>query len=348
MTHGGDVYGIARRLGTGPERIADFSASINPLGLPDAARKEILGALGLVRHYPDPGAGVLINAVSERFGLDPRCVVAGNGSTELIYLIPRALGPGRVLVTSPAFSEYERAATLAGARMKYLVLKKKDGFRISVAEFISAMKGADMAFLCSPNNPTGDALERDDVLEIAAAARGLGCMLVVDEALVDFCPERSVLATKDNPYLIVLRSLTKFYALSGLRVGFGRFPRRVVSRLLGYKEPWSVNSLAQSAGAAALKDGAFAKRTLGLMQRERPYLEAGLKGLGIECFPSDANFYLMRVNGAGRIVRELLKKGIALRDCSDFRGLSRGRYIRVAVRSRRDNRRLIRELSHVL
>jgi threonine-phosphate decarboxylase len=345
--HGGNIYKIAGEIGIAEDKILDFSASVNPLGMPASAKAEILKRLSFVHNYPDPDAGEFRRAVSLRFGLDPELVIAGNGSTELIYLIPRALRPQRVLVCEPSFSEFERASKLAASKVKHIGLKEGNGYRIIPQDVISAMKGVDMAFLSNPNNPTGHALERDEMMEIAEAASRLRCLLVLDEAFVDFCPGNSILGVTKNPYLIVLRSMTKFYALSGLRLGFGYFPKRLMRAMQRAKEPWSVNSIAQRAGIAALGNREFVKKTHKLIEEEKRYIERGLREIGISYYPSNANFYLLRVKSSAKVVDGLLKKKIAVRDCANFRGLGNGHF-RIAVRSRKENRMLLRGLEDVI
>lgn len=347
MRHGGDVYRTAERLGVPEITVTDFSASINPLGMPKSSIEEIKKMMSSLRNYPDPDACVFARKVSERFGLEHGRVQVGNGSTELIYLIPRALRPRRVLVTSPAFSEYERASRAAGAKVSFLKLRRKSEYRIEPGEFITAMKDMDLAFLCNPNNPTGDVLEREAVMEIARHARKSKCLLVVDEAFIDFVPEASVLGVRDNPYLIVLRSMTKFYAMAGLRLGFGHFPARIAGRLRTLKEPWSVNTMAERAGAAALDDREYAGRTVTLIDTEKRYLERRLSELGLKYYPSRANFYLIETGRVREIASVLLKRRLLVRDCSNFRGLGNG-HIRVAVKTRRENAMLFRELADVL
>ncbi len=343
--HGGNIYRLAEQLGTGEEKIVDFSASINPLGVPKSVEREIKKHLASLHNYPDPETKRLREKISEHYGVDPETVICGNGSTELIYLIPRALKPGRVLIPQPTFSEYERACMAGEASIKHFMLKRKDGFKLNPSEFISAIKGMDMAFLCNPNNPTGDILKKDSVLEIAEAAKRHKCVLVVDEAFMDFCPEESVISrVKDNPYLIVLRSMTKFYALSGLRIGFGVFPSRLVRKLKAYKEPWTVNSLAEQAAITAIDDEAFKEKTLALIPKEKQFLEGQFKKFGIRFYPSSANFYLLEIKNAKKLIDRLLERHIAVRDCSDFKGLGSS-HIRVAVKRRRENKMLIRELS---
>ena len=258
-----------------------------------------------------------------------------------------------MLVTAPTFSEYEKACRISNrSKVKSYALKKEDDFDIDPYEFIAHMKGAmdsevkcDMAFLCNPNNPTGRLLGKSEVLKIADAARELKCYLVVDEAFIDFCSKVSVIReVEENPYLIVLRSMTKFYALSGLRIGFGVFPQSIATLLKKYKEPWTVNTLAQEAVRASLGDTAYRKETLEMMKGEKKFMEKNFKRMSVCYVPSKANYYLLRIGNAQGIIPALEQKGILVRDCSNFNGLD-DTYIRIAVRSRRENEILVKELS---
>lgn len=225
--HGGDIYRFASGVGVPENEIVDFSASINPLGIPQTVRQEICRQLGSLHNYPDPDAGRLSTTLGKYHCVNPESIICGNGSTELIYLIAKALKPKNALIPAPTFTEYERACRTAipGLRVKRHELKEKNNFDINPDSFIKSMKGCNAAFLCNPNNPTGRLLRKDGVMEIAKAAKKLKCYLIVDEAFMDFCPEESVVkSVEDNPCLIVLRSMTKFYALSGLRAGFGFSP----------------------------------------------------------------------------------------------------------------------------
>jgi threonine-phosphate decarboxylase len=211
-------------------------------------------------------------------------------------------------------------------------------------EFINAMAGHDLAFICNPNNPTGGLLKKSDMLGIAEAARKTRCYLVVDEAFIDFIPRESVVKeVKNNPYLIVLRSLTKFYALSGLRIGYAVTHPELSGAIKRIKEPWTINTLAQLAGVAALRDVDYATKTFRIIEEEKAHLETGLKRIGITYYPTCINFYLLKLENAGDAVSNLRTKGILVRDCSNFRGLNNS-HIRIAVRSRSENGRLLREL----
>jgi threonine-phosphate decarboxylase len=201
-----------------------------------------------------------------------------------------------------------------------------------------------MIFICNPNNPTAGLIKKSDMLSIAEAARDNACYLVVDEAFIDFIPRESIATeVQSNPYLIVLRSLTKFYALSGLRIGYAVIHPELSEAIKLIKEPWTVNTLAQLAGAAALKDADYATKTFRIIEEEKAYLERGLKRMGIKYYPSHINFYLLRVDNASDVVSKLRTKGILVRDCSNFRDFN-NTHIRIAVRSRSENRRFLKEL----
>lgn len=344
--HGGNIYRAAEEIGLPESRIIDFSASINPLGIPKIVAAAIAKSSRYLFNYPDPDATELRQYLSKHYRINIDSILCGNGSTELIYLVARALKPGKVLIPQPTFSEYERACRTASYKLQVtsFKLKQENNFEIDPDLFIKAMKGCDMAFLCNPNNPTGGLVKKREILKIAEAAEKLECHLVVDEAFIDFCPGNSVIKeVHDYSYLIVLRSMTKFYALSGLRIGYGVFPLRLVEMVNRHKEPWTVNTLAQRAGIVALKDRGYRDRTFRVIDNEKQFLENSFKKIRIEFFHSGANFYLLKINKAKKICRQLRGKGILIRDCSNFKGLD-STYIRVAVRTRRENTILLKEL----
>ena len=366
--HGGNIYKAALELDIPENAIIDFSASINPLGISDNVKDVIKNDLDSLIHYPDPDTTLLRQFLAEHHGIASNSILCGNGSTELIYLLPRALKPEKVLITSPTFSEYEKACRLSHAsRVTRYRLPPKDNFRIKPDEFIAAMRemssdnsgnplnsspvtrhasrSLNMAFLCNPNNPTGRVLKKKEVLEVAEAARELKCVLIIDEAFIDFIPGHSAIKeVAGNPYLIVLRSMTKFHALTGLRIGYAVISERLTGKVLKFKEPWTVNSLAQKAALAALGDTDYNDRTMHLMKEEKVFLEYVFKDIGVSFIPSDTNYYLLKIKEARKVHNQLMEKGIMVRDCSNFRGLDDS-YIRVAVKSRIDNKRLLKEMA---
>jgi threonine-phosphate decarboxylase len=345
LLHGGNIYHFSRMFGIPLEDMADFSASINPLGPSPHALKAYRYAARMLDSYPDPDCTMFTQALSRYHDVPTASILPGNGSTELIYLLPRVLKPKRVVVLSPGFSDYERAAVLAGCKLQRIKLPVKNGFRPDIRGIAGGLSRSDMLFLCNPNNPTGVLVDRDGVLGLARAASKKGAFLVVDEAFVDYAPGASVIKeASGTPGVAVLRNFTKFFGMPGLRAGYLVARPFLVKRLTAHKEPWSVNTPAQAAAAASLEDASYIKKSLTLMERERKYLYGELSAVaGLWPFLSSANFMLVRLEcgpGAAALCEELAKSGVLIRDCSNFRGLD-GNFVRVAVRTRTENKRLI-------
>jgi threonine-phosphate decarboxylase len=350
--HGGTVFAVARHLGVSPDDILDFSASINPLGPPAGVRDAVTAAFDRLVHYPDSGAAELRDALGRRHGLLPGNICVANGSTELIYLVPRLVGGGRGLIVAPPFSEYAKSLSRAGWEIDYLDLSPADGFALSLATLDRRLAdGYDLLFLANPGNPTGALTPRHDIAEVIHLCRRRGTFLVLDEAFIDFCEEESATdLVAQGEGAVVLRSMTKFYAIPGLRLGYAVGSEEVIVRLAALREPWSVNTLAQAAGLACLADGEYPDRTRSLVEAERERLSAGIAVLpGLAVYPSAANYLLVRID-AGPTARELAARLLAarvlIRDCSSFRGLS-DRFFRVAVRGAGENGRLLEVLGEV-
>lgn len=353
--HGGDVWAAARGLGVETGRVIDFSASINPLGMPSGARKAARDSLGLAPHYPEPSAATVVEAFEAAHSLEPGSALAGNGSAELIYQAARALVPEKALIIEPAFSEYARALSSTGCRVERFTAGRKHSFVPDTERLVHRIaKGYDVLFIANPANPTGALVPRRDLVRVIEACRSTGCVCVVDEAFVDFVEEESVkgLAAR-YPNLLVLRSMTKFYAMAGLRLGFAvAAPRgRLMAHLRRSTVPWTVNTPALMAGAESLRDGTYRARTIKWLAPAREKLARGLAGAGpVEVFPSAANFLMCRITG-GRLsatdLRDaLLARGLLVRDLSAFRGLGPD-YFRVAVRSTKENALLVESVGEV-
>ncbi|OPY72484.1 MAG: Threonine-phosphate decarboxylase [Syntrophorhabdus sp. PtaU1.Bin050] len=351
--HGGDIYAYLERHGTTEENVIDFSASINPLGPPRSVLAEIEHHLNHVIHYPDSDARRLRSKISETHNLDPALIVCGNGCTELIRLVPVALGFKKVLIPSPTYSDYERACRLAnpGSTIIHHPLRKEKLFDIDTEGLTHTMvnEEVDAVFLCNPNNPTGRLMRRESLMEIAEAAKQHRAYLVVDESFIDFCPSAGSLINnvETNPYLMILRSMTKFYALPGLRIGYGVFPAEVAGALRTHQAPWSVNTLAQVAAFAALGATGYREETLKIISEQKRVLEQGLSDLGIDFTPSVANYYLLAIPAAQQIASYLEHRGLLVRNCVNFKGLDRA-YLRIAVKSLNHNMLLLHYLEEYL
>jgi threonine-phosphate decarboxylase len=348
--HGGDVQAWAKHARIDPAEITDFSASINPLGPPASARKAFQNSYTEVSRYPDPYGAELKEALAKRHKMRPEELLLGNGSTQLIYLLCFALRPSKALVVEPTFSEHANALKLSGAKVRLLPLVADASFKFSMEEFMAAWgKADDMAFVTTPNSVTGQLIPRAEIEEIARIALIRRRFLVVDEAFIDFAEGESVKQLiRDNPFLIILRSLTKFYALPGLRLGYLLAHSRRVAQLAAYLEPWSVNGPAQKVALACLADPNFGLKTERWLRRERIFLTQALIALKrFQPYPSSANFLLVRIANDSPNALELrsflLHKKILIRACNSFAGLG-ANHFRVAVRRRKDNRRLLEAL----
>jgi threonine-phosphate decarboxylase len=349
--HGGNVRAFARRFGLPESEITDFSTSANPLGPPLSVEKTYAESFGLVSRYPDPESSQLKKEVARQFPLWPENVIAGNGATELIHLIVQLIRPRAALLLEPTFLEYRRALRIHGAEVRPVSLAEKHGFSAPLAHLAHAAQGVDMVFLANPNNPTGVLRERGEVASFLEEMERRSVFTVVDEAFIDWMPENSVgrLVT-DRSSFFVIRSLTKFFNLPGLRVGFGLGAKRLVEKLERLRVMWSVSGLAEALGAAALRDVEFQARSRAWLPSERRFLEEELKPIeALEVFPSEANFILARLKnsmGVEALETELAESKIMVRNAANFIGLDQ-RYFRVAVRDRSENVRLLEALKKI-
>jgi threonine-phosphate decarboxylase len=348
-THGGNVYRAAQELRLPVERILDFSASINPLGPPAVARRAIRSALKQIMHYPDPDCRQLRQALAQQCGVDPGMILVGNGSTELIHLLPRALAIKSALIVGPTFEEYARALQDAGSTVRYVQARREERFRPPVTEVLQALctrrPRFDAVFVCNPNNPTGQVITRPMMRELAEVIERRQSWLIVDEAFIDYCQNQSVVSLLSaHPRIVVLRSLTKFYAMPGLRVGYLLGASKVVDQMKDRQPPWSVNSLAQAVSCAVLRDRAYEMKSRTFMANERSRFMKELRSLpGVRVYSSVSNFVLIELpdwSSAGLVADRLAAEGLLVRDCSTLPGLS-ARMIRVAVRTVKENRRLM-------
>jgi cobyric acid synthase CobQ/L-threonine-O-3-phosphate decarboxylase len=354
LPHGGNLRHLAEISGRRPEDILDFSASINPLGPPEWLREELAAAAGRLAHYPDPDCAELIAAAATRYGVSAEEIVAGNGSTELLHAacaMAAHLGCTRAVVTAPAYGDYARAAEAAGLEVEEVLLREDEGFALDHDRLNGGPGRPSLVILCRPHNPTGMACKGAALRAFAAAHPE--SLVLVDEAYADFAPGLDRL-TADRPgNVITLLSLTKFYAVPGLRLGLALAAPDLAAGLRSRVLPWSVNALAQAVGVRALADTAYAAASVADVDRLRAGLSAGLAALpGITVFPSTANFLLCRLPETGPNAPELARRllvehGVAIRVCTNFSGLG-DRHFRVAVRGEADNGRLLDALAAVL
>ncbi len=345
--HGGNVEALARRLGCAAKDIVDMSSNVNPLGPPAALMSHLADALTRVRRLPEADAGATVDRMATQLGRSPEEVLAGNGSTELIYRIPRALAPRRVLIVGPTYADYGDACRQNDIDPEFFITDAAQDFQVDLDRLSAAVANADLVFICNPNNPTG--VMTDPVAIDALCARYRATCFVVDESYLPFAAPGATLSRRQHPNLIVLHSLSKIFSLPGLRIGFATAPKDIVSRLRRFESPWSMNILAAAAVDFLMdhpsETAAFVRRSARFLDTQRQRFADALNKTvdGIRTFPSCTSFILMALKGrftSRNVCNALSKRRVLLRDCANFHGLS-DRYIRVSLKTEAENRRCI-------
>ncbi|MDO9543034.1 MAG: cobyric acid synthase [Kiritimatiellia bacterium] len=347
--HGGNIWQRARETGISPRKILDFSANINPIGPPDCLRSIICGQIENLVHYPDPGCSQLTGAIAGYFGIDPQQIVCGNGSSELLYAIPRALNAARVVLPAPCYVDYARAARAAGIETVHILPEDVSSLEISFKRLESELRGNEIVFIGQPNNPTGLLFDKAAFINLAAARHDT--FVVVDEAFADFIEDYRSVIHHNLPNVLVLRSMTKFFAIPGLRLGALLGPADKIVQIGKTLPFWSVNHLAQAAGIAFLADKDYMARTRRLVQELREELRRRLSSFPeFFVYPGTANYLLVRIDhnqpDALTLQEKLLRKGIVIRVCDNFVGLDK-RFFRVAVRTEKENERLCDAIAEI-
>ncbi|MDP4095305.1 threonine-phosphate decarboxylase CobD [Paenibacillus sp. P96] len=353
--HGGDMETAAAVFGRRATDFIDFSANINPLGPPPEVREALRNGLRAVIRYPDPGHRTLKSLLSRRLKLAPEWIGIGNGAAECMALVLLALAPARVGIVEPCFSEYGELAAKFGAEVSRVYGRASQQWRAETAEMIGLMEEVDLLFLGQPNNPNGVQYNQEELASLAAASARTGTVLVVDEAFTDFIPLEqrvSLLQSLERyPNVILIRSMTKFYAIPGLRLGYAVAHPGMIRRMTSKQVTWSVNGLALLAGEACLQTGSdYEERTLELVQTERERLLTGLAELGYAAIPGEANYLLVRAPGMWRAseLQEVLgRRGMLIRSCAMYPGLTENHF-RIAVKDRKDNLLLLETMGRVL
>ena len=340
--HGGTGAAETKALG---KPVLDVSASLAPFPPPELALRAYHQAAADLSHYPEIEGHSLRQALAAQLGMNPENVLAGGGSTEFIYLIPRALKPGRVLGFVPAYRDYADAARLAGCPFVSLLTAWERAFVRDLSALDAVVKPGDLVILCNPNNPTGHFLPPGDIR--AFSARHPEIKVVVDEAYVEFIVAgASCVDAQMPPNMLALRSPTKFYSVPGIRLGYCVGHRDLILALLDAKEPWTISAPALAVGLALLNCAADDRRIRDTLVREKKSLETQLGAIaGLAVCPGAANFLLCRIQADTPTSADLraacLKQSLLIRDASNFEGLD-SHYFRVAVRTGEENVRMAR------
>ncbi len=365
--HGGEVYLLAKQLGRPVETLLDFSASMNPLGPPVSVVRAMHEAVNGCQYYPDRHSEEIRAQLAQKHAISEESILVGNGSAELIHILPKALALRHACILGPTFSEFEHALRLAGVRCTSVNAVSSQRYtppieklhdlldewkRVSIRKDRKPGIHHYAVFLCNPNSPTGRRLSLRDLRQIIKRVNQIGCWMIVDEAFMDWCPSYSLI--KDLSLcsrLIILRSFTKFFAIPGIRLGYLVGEPAVVGSMKKHLPPWSVNHVAQAAGVEALKDWRFFQRSLRFMQQARAAFIVQLRTIpGVRVMPSQANFVMVELPpgvDSDDIGARLQEQGILVRDCHTFSGVTQSA-LRLAVKLRRDNHRLVQVLKITL
>ncbi|MBD5105426.1 MAG: aminotransferase class I/II-fold pyridoxal phosphate-dependent enzyme [Lachnospiraceae bacterium] len=356
--HGSDLEKIEDAMGIKKEEIVSFSANVNPLGLSEGLKSFLSERLDVITSYPDREYTKLRKAIGNYIHCDPEHIIVGNGATELISLFLGALKPKKALLIGPTYSEYEREISLSGGTVHYYFTKEEQNFQLDMADFLSeTKKDYDLVILCNPNNPTSTTLTRKELSYLLSELDRQNCCLMVDETYVEFVEEEAsvsaVSLVNEFDNLMVLRGTSKFFAAPGLRLGYGiTGSSRILSLIKEYKNPWTINSIAELAGCFLFQDQTFMKATRKLMEEERDFVLKELSAInGLIVFPTTCNFVLVKIEKEGKdadmLFEYCIKKKMMIRNCSSFPTLD-NRYFRICFMKHEDNLALIKAIKEAM
>lgn len=337
--HGGDIYRN--------EVKRDFSVNINPLGVPEPVKSALQAAIEKCTEYPDIQAEELKRAVAHMLQVPQEYLLFGNGASELFMAIVHAMKPQKVLIPVPSFYGYEYAAMAAESDISYYLMDPEKEFQLDEKFNAELTEDIDLLFLANPNNPTGVLTDQEKLKALLDVCKNKKIKVVLDECFIDFVGKEYSFISNLDEYdnLIIVRAFTKIFAIPGVRLGYMVCSNKEWNRKIKRQLPeWNLSSFAQEAGCVCAKQTFFIEETVSYVKQERIYLEENLRRLGFLVFPGAANFILF--SSGYPLYEKLLEKGILIRNCENFRGLSNG-YFRIAVKKREDNDCLLRELAEI-
>ena len=379
--HGGNIYKVFREKNI--KEILDYSSNINPYGIPESLKKRITENLEVLERYPDPDYVELRQKLANLNKVNLSDIILGNGATEIIFLFMKVINPKKILIVSPTFGEYERAVkateisgdtvSLSSSNgdnknienkkieIEYFELKESDDFKLNIGNLKNELENKyDLLIICNPNNPTGKFLKLAQTEEILKECNKYDTKLFIDEAFIDFLKDgmkESIINTKENKQnLFVARAFTKFFAIPGLRLGYGMyFDKELEKKISEKKEPWSVNNFAEMAGSTVLDDAEYIEKTLKWIAEEKKYMYEKLNEIsGMKVYETEVNFITGKIDeklfseGLNvKILREkMLEQGILIRDASNFKFLDE-RFFRLAIKDRASNERVIEAMKEI-
>ena len=334
--HGGDIY---RHPG-----VIDFSVNTNPLGTPESVKRAVQESVAKIEHYPDVRCETLRKAISRFEQVNMEEILCGIGAAELFFAAVQAVWPQKALVIAPSFSEYEEALRSVGAEVEYYYLCEEDNFQIREDYVDKLSEEIDMIFLCNPNNPTGQTIDRDMLIKILDRCKKQNIVVILDECFLEFLDEPNRYEMSDlrgeYPNLLIIKAFTKIFSMPGLRLGYAISSNQDILEEMSWKlQQWNVSVPAQMAGVAALeKPKEYIRQTREYVSGQREYMRNIMKMMGYVVFASKANYLFFK--GRPGLEKEALEAGFLIRDCQNYEGLSEGFY-RIAVRTKEENERLI-------
>ena len=379
--HGGNIYKVFREKNI--KEILDYSSNINPYGIPESLKKRITENLEILERYPDPDYIELRQKLAHLNKVDISNIILGNGAIEIIFLFMEVINPKKILIVSPTFGEYERAVkateisgdtvSLSSSNgdnknienkkieIEYFELKESDDFKLNIGNLKNELENKyDLLIICNPNNPTGKFLKLAQTEEILKECNKYDTKLFIDEAFIEFLADgmkESIINTEENKKnLFVTRAFTKFFAIPGLRLGYGMyFDKELEKKISEKKEPWSVNNFAEMAGSTVLDDAEYIEKTLKWIAEEKKYMYEKLNEIsGMKVYETEVNFITGKIDeklfseGVNvKILREkMLEQGILIRDASNFKFLDE-RFFRLAIKDRASNERVIEAMKEI-
>ena len=379
--HGGNIYKIFREKNI--KEILDYSSNINPYGIPESLKKRITENLEILERYPDPDYVELRQKLANLNKVNLSDIILGNGATEIIFLFMKVINPKKILIVSPTFGEYERAVkateisgdtvSLSSSNgdnknienkkieIEYFELKESDDFKLNIGNLKNELENKyDLLIICNPNNPTGKFLKLAQTEEILKECNKYNTKLFIDEAFIEFLEDgmkESIINTEGNKKnLFVTRAFTKFFAIPGLRLGYGMyFDKELEKKISEKKEPWSVNNFAEMAGLTVLDDAEYIEKTLKWIAEEKIYMYEKLNKIsGMKVYETEVNFITGKIDeklfseGVNvKILREkMFEQGILIRDASNFKFLDE-RFFRLAIKDRASNERVIEAMKEI-
>lgn len=379
--HGGNIYKVFREKNI--KEILDYSSNINPYGIPESLKKRITENLEVLERYPDPDYVELRQKLANLNKVNLSDIILGNGATEIIFLFMKVINPKKILIVSPTFGEYERAVkateisgdtvSLSSSNgdnknienkkieIEYFELKESDDFKLNIGNLKNELENKyDLLIICNPNNPTGKFLKLAQTEEILKECNKYDTKLFIDEAFIEFLEDgmkESIINTEGNKKnLFVTRAFTKFFAIPGLRLGYGMyFDKELEKKISEKKEPWSVNNFAEMAGLTVLDDAEYIEKTLKWIAEEKIYMYEKLNEIsGIKVYETEVNFITGKIDeklfseGLNvKVLREkMLEQGILIRDASNFKFLDE-RFFRLAIKDRESNKRVIEVMKEI-